>query len=601
MIDSSNSAISKRMTRPSSQLVLKTLGLSVILVANIFLFVPFTLYIGNIEEFATPIWSILRLFSIPALIVIGLLIVAGGILSETGYRRYVVIIAVVGLLLWLQGYVMVWEYGLLDGSNIDWTQATWRGWIDLGVWISVILFSVIFYRVVEKPVVHFVFAIFSLQLVNFIYNGIHNSDELLNKAHSHSSSESLKEIHRFSSAKNALHILLDGFQADVFNEIITKGTEGEHYRTALEGFTFFSENIGVFTSTYMAIPAMLGEEIYANHMPKKEFVKKVFSGKTILNTAFNAGYEVDLASEAYMMGFYTDGRFTNAYTIPNNNHVTEKVTALNDSAKLLDLTLFRLVPNIIKKYVYNDQRWIIQNLFIDDEFLKFWYFAHTAFIKNLTHSMSADRTAPVYKYFHLMNTHWPMVVNNNCTYAGAALPRNRITVTAQSRCTLDSVIDMLNRMKELGIYNDAFIIIMADHGGHLPPYSYKPREIIVGNYVYEIDPWVVAMATPLTLIKTPGATGPLQISAAPTSMLDTAATINSILKLGGDFRWDSIMDLSPSENRERRFYFYEWKRGDWESDYTGPILEFIINGSVYDGSAWSLYRKLLPPADASVD
>jgi len=598
MIDSSNSAISKRMTRPSSQLVLKTLGLSVILVANIFLFVPFTLYIGNIEEFATPIWSILRLFSIPALIVIGLLIVAGGILSETGYRRYVVIIAVVGLLLWLQGYVMVWEYGLLDGSNIDWTQATWRGWIDLGVWISAILFSVIFYRDVEKPVVHLAFAIFSLQLIVFIYTGLQNADRLLKKAESLTSSNALHEIYRFSPKRNVLHIILDSFQTDILKEIISDDIEGEYYRSALEGFIFFEENTGVYPYTYFALPAILSGEIYRNHMPKGDFIKKVFSGKMLLNSAFEAGFEIDLATEVLMLGMLTNGRYTNSYLVPSNYHVTGKAYALSEIAKLLDLTLFRLVPHFLKKHVYNGQRWCLQNLFASAEYWKFFYFSSNSFLYSLTQNMSADRTAPVYKFFHLMGPHAPMVVNSDCTYAGGELPRVRETVIAQSRCTLNFVIALLKRMKEFGIYDDSLIVLMADHGGHIAPNRFKPKKVIDGNISFEIDPWLVAMATPLMMIKVPHASGPLQISAAPASLLDTTATISSVLGLDEDFSGRSILNLSSSEQRDRRFYYYEWRRKDYVTDYILPIQEFIINGSIYDSGAWHLSEEFLPPAGA---
>ena len=55
------------MTETRKHQIPKTLGLSIILTAHVFLFVPFTLYVGNLDEFVTPFWSILALYSIPAL------------------------------------------------------------------------------------------------------------------------------------------------------------------------------------------------------------------------------------------------------------------------------------------------------------------------------------------------------------------------------------------------------------------------------------------------------------------------------------------------------------------------------------------------------
>jgi len=592
-----NSATSEGMTNSRTQQVLKTLGMPVILAANIFLFVPFTIYVGNLEEFTIPIWSIMRLFSIPAMIVIGLLIIMGGFMSKAGYRRYTVLLAVVGLLIWLQGSILVWKYGLLDGLNIDWTQATWRGWIDLGIWISVIILTMAFNHVIEKPVTYLAVTIFSLQLIILAFTGIQNADGLLEKAHSSSSPDALREIYRFSSGRNVLHIILDGFQADVFRDIISISDELEdgHYRSALDGFIFFEEHMGVFPSTYLSLPALLSGQIYRNHMLKRDFIKTVFGGKTILNSAFEKGYEVDLISVPPMIGMLTIGHYTNAYLIPKNYHVTDKENALGDTTKLFDLTLFRIVPHFLKKHIYNNQRWFVQNHFRDAGSVGF-FIPHNAFLNSLTKNMTADRSAPVYKFFHLMNTHAPVVANYDCTYAGIALPRSRLTITTQLKCSLDFVIALLNRMKELGIYDNSLIIIMADHGGHLRPYRFKPQKVIGVNDTSEVDTFIASMVTPLMMVKAPGSSGPLHISAAPTSILDTAATISTVLKLDEDFNGRSILDLSPSEQRERRHYYYEWRHDDNVTEYTGPIQEFLVNGSVYDRKNWRLGKEFLPSA-----
>jgi Sulfatase len=580
--------------------VFKTFGLASILVANLFLFVPCTLYFGNSGEFVTPVWSILEVYFYLALLVVGLLIFLRGLLSSEYQRRYAVLIAVVGLLLWLQGNVFVWEYGLLDGQSIDWNHKVWRGWIDIGAWSSVILLSSIFYRVVEKPVIHIAFSVFFLQLVLLVFSSYQNADVLLKKMEASTSVDALREIHQFSSAQNVLLILLDSFQADVFKEIISHKTEGDQYQSALDGFVFFKENMGVFPGTYMSVPAILSGEIYRNHIPKGEFIKAVYGGKTILNSAFESGYEIDLVGEGSMINMYTNGRYTNAHILVDNYHVTEQEYEQSDTAKLLDLTLFRLAPHFLKKYVYNEQRWLVRPFFLNAEYQQFQYFAHTAFLNKLIQNMSVDRTAPVFKFFHLMITHSPMVVNRECDYAGGTLPRNRKTVTAQSKCSLGTVIKLFDKMKELGIYDDSLIILMADHGGHLQPYRFKNTTIDPDSNAISIDPWTMAMATPLMSIKAPGASGTLKISTALTSLLDTPDTISSILNLDERFGGRSVLELGPLEPRERRNYFYEWERDDWESDYNGPIREFIINGSLYDGN-WRFGKLFLPPQSTIIN
>jgi hypothetical protein len=583
------------LTPPGKKPVLKTLGLSLILVANVFLFTPFTLYVGNLDEFSTPIWPMLALYGVPALAITALLMVLGMAMGGDRYRRYTVLIATISLLLWLQGNALVWEYGLLDGQNIDWNLGAWRGWLDLGIWIAAILAAMVFYRTVERPIVHAAVVVFALQLVVLAYTGIQKADGLLAKSQARQSTNAFKQIRRFSSTQNVVHIILDGFQADVFDEIISNEIVGQHYRSALQGFTFFRENMGAFPTTYMAMPALLGGAIYRNHMPKNEFLQTVLGGKSILNAVFAAGYEVDFTGEDYWVGKYSAANHTNAYIVPTTRHATARARALGEAAKLLDLTLFRLSPHFLKKTVHNDENWLVQSAIFGPENRPIWFFKHTAFLNDIADNMTADRTAPVYKLIHSMNTHWPMVVVGNCEYAGGSLPRNRVTVTTQSKCSLDAVIRILDKMKELGIYKDALIVLMADHGAGLAPYRLKPTMAENGKDAVMMNSQVVSMATPLMAIKPPGASGPFRVSMAPSSTVDTAATMMSLLGLESDFDGRDMFELRPEEKRERRHYLHGWRRDDWDTDYFGPIQEFIVNGSVYDSAAWQAGEKFLPP------
>ncbi|MFQ5760387.1 MAG: sulfatase-like hydrolase/transferase, partial [Acidiferrobacterales bacterium] len=530
----------------------------------------------------------------------GLLMGFGAILGEVGYRRYAVLIAAIGLLLWLQGNGLVWEYGLLDGHVIDWTHGMWRGWVDAGIWVAAIFAAIRFYRVVERPIIYLAASVFSLQLILLVSTGIQEADALQDKSDIRHSADTLGGILRFAPEKNVLHIVLDGFQSDIFETITGDKIEGERYRSALQGFVFYKENMGVFASTMTAVPALLSGQIYHNHIPKRAYIETVIGGKTILNSAFKAGYEVDIVGEQYMVGsVYAKGHYTNAYMIPNSYgyHTTEKGYELGDAAQLLDLTLFRLVPHFLKKYIHNEYLGVVQPLINDADYLKVWYFSHSAFLHNLAKNMSVGRTGPVYKYFHLMNAHSPQVVDGRCNYVGGVLPRNRQTVTVQSKCSLDAVIKVLEKMKALGIYDDSLIILMADHGAGIDPYDLKPAVTENGDNAVAIPPLIVSMATPLMAIKAPGVSGPLQISTAPASLIDTAATVNAILGLGDVFAGRSILELRPDERRVRGYYFHAWRRKDFSSDYVGPIQEYIVEGSVYDSAAWRKGVRFLAPTE----
>ncbi len=582
------------MNRGPGMRSLTAMGLAVILASNIFLFAPFTLYVGNLDEFNVSFPALLSLYFRPAIFLIAALGLVGAILTASVFRRYLVFLAAISVLLWIQGNILVWEYGLLDGRGIDWTEGTWRGWLDLGIWIGVILAAIFFHRRLEKPIIYTAIVTFSLQLTFSLFTGIQSAPALLENSEIKTSSSTLREMYRFSSHKNVLQIILDGFQSDVFEEIINDGEDGKRLASGLEGFVFFKEHMGAFPFTHMSVPAILSGKIYRNHIPTDEFLKETIGGKTILNVAHNAGYEIDLAAPVYLLGVYTKGSYTNAYTIPTNHHVTAPEYELDESAKLLDLALFRLAPHFLKRYVYNDQLWLVQSLLSDSKYMRLEFFAHNAFLRYLKENMSADRSTPVYKLFHLMLSHNPMVANKNCGYAGRVLPTVRATVKTQAKCSLGEVVSLLEKMKELDIYDDAVIVLMADHGAFVPPIGLKGRLRPDGKSVTVMDPTTVAMALPLMAIKPPGASGSLQISMAPSWIVDTPATIASVLGLNEEFDGPSAFDLRADEPRERRYYRYEYSRSEWTREYLTPIQEFIVKGSVFDSRAWRPGDRFLP-------
>ena len=577
------------MIRGRELQAVKAIGLGAILASNIFLFVPFTLYVGNPDEFAVSFSTTLGPYLRPAIFLVAAFGLIGAFLTESAFRRYLILLAAIGLLLWVQGNILMWDYGLLDGRRVDWTQSTWRGWVDLGIWVGVILGAMFFRRRIGEPIIFMAIAVFCLQLTFSLFAGAQSRSTLLEKSKTKASVDALQEIYRFSSHKNVVHLILDGFQSDVFEEIINDGEDGGRFASALKGFVFFKEHMGVFPYTHMAVPAILSGEIYRNHIPADEFLKETIGGKTILNAAHNAGYEIDLAAPVYLLGVYTKGSYTNAYLIPNDHHVTAREYEFSDSAKLFDLTLFRLTPHFLKRYVYNDQLWLVQSLLSDSKYMRLEFFAHNAFLRKWGENMSADRSAAVYKLFHLMLSHNPMVANENCDYAGRVLPTVRATVKIQAKCSLGEVVNLLERMKRLGIYDDAMIILQADHGAWARPAGLtgdgKPIVMTLTN---------IAMALPLMAIKPPGASGALQISTVPSSIIDTPATIASVLGLNEEFHGASVFDLRPDERRERRTYTYEYSRSEWTTEYLNPIQEFIVGGSVFDTATWRHGDQFLP-------
>jgi hypothetical protein len=558
---------------------------SLFLVFNIFLFGPYTIYQGNIDEFALPLKSILNFFLIPALILFSVLSAIGLLLPKKAHQRYISIIFILGVLIWLQGNILVWKYGLLNGQGIDWSKKLWRGWVDGTLWIVLLIMAYLFCRQIYKTASFASILLISLLLVSLLFTGIQKPEIWKTKEKFSLPSVPPDEIFEFSSKQNIIHFILDGFQSDIFQEIISENIN--HYSTSLEGFTFFKETIGCFPTTYMSVPAFLSGQIYKNKIPMRKFVDGVIQGRTITNVLHDRGYEVDCVADLL---FSKKARYSYQYkiAIPYGGSKQKYVKA--NSALMLDLVLFRYAPHLLKKAIYNNQLWLIQRaLAPKNGNLRLRYFSHQAFLKEMIDQISVNTMKPVYKYIHLMTSHPPVVVNNKCEYAKNILG-TRENLKIQDKCSLDHFIEFLNMLKSKGIYESSLIILQADHG--------VGKEVRMKNIDKKLKEdffndknrlaGIAGSALALLAVKPPYSKGPLKISSAQVSLTDIPATISSLLNINEKFNGRSVFEIDPNDVRERKFYYHEWRHENWKSDYFDRLDEFIIEGSVFDRASWRL-------------
>lgn len=602
-------AINERATGFFHKPLFALLCISFLITVNLFLFLPFVIYQGNIDEFPVPFTSILSFFLTPAVGLSLVLMAIGLLLPKTLQRRYISVLFIVGVLILLQGNFLVWKYGLLDGQGIDWARSPWRGYVDGLLWGILLVLGYFFYRQIHRIIAPVTIVLIFLQLFFIGFSIAQKSETWKEKEKILCPLLPPEELFQFSSRQNVIHILMDAFQSDIFQEIIEQ--DPDFYYNALQGFTFFRETTGSFPTTKMSIPAIFGGRIYLNDVPMSRFLYAALKGQTISNALFDNGYDVDLALT--FGGIGTPGKYSVRYVIPVPYSVTGGDYKQASSALMLDLVLFRCAPHFLKKYIYNNQAWLIQRLlftqlgFLSNKKKKgvstFRYFSHKAFLDDMIDNVSVNRDKPVYKFIHLCTTHTPIVVNNNCEFAGKALPNTRENKKIQCKCSLDHFIEFLNKLKAMNIYDFSLIILSADTGDGI--------EVNLKNRGYQIDgdeidsmkdfANIVGSALPLMAIKPPNEKGPLKISSAQTMLSDIPATVNAILNLNVGFSGQSAFGIHPDQLRERKFYYYKWRHENWQDDYFDRMDEFVIRGSVFDRTAWRKGLTFYPPKKSKKD
>ena len=110
---------------------------------SLLFFGPLQQYYYNIFEFAfPPAEALIVCFAISlacTVVVTALLtLLARSGLPQVFFIKAFSIVFAVGVMLWLQGNVLLWEYGLLDGREVNWREMRPQGVVDLSLWIIVV-------------------------------------------------------------------------------------------------------------------------------------------------------------------------------------------------------------------------------------------------------------------------------------------------------------------------------------------------------------------------------------------------------------------------------------------------------------------------------
>lgn len=552
--------------------------------ATVLVFSASQIWLGNADEFTAPLSVLVG----AGIVVVGLICLLGAgvsvLLSDSAARRAEFVIGTLTILCWMQGTFLVWDYGVLDGRPIPWGEMVSRGLIDSTFWIVGLLIAFYCSARIGQTLVKAALVVVAIQVVALanLWISVPTGPSL------ETPTADPKDMFEFSSGKNVLHVVMDGFQSDIFADIIN-GQRIPDLERSLEGFTFYSENTGTFPYTQLTMPLIVSGKVYQNDIPVPEFTAQVAREPNILNAAIDAGFEVDIAAQPSLRSVYAQSRHTRAYTIPGNLHAEQADYFAEDALRLIDYSLFRVAPHFLRFLIHQDEIWLFQRFLAPGSYPNLRYFSEIEFLRAMRSSMSASREKPVYKLFHLMISHRPTVGTADCEFDGIRVT-SRSNVTDQSVCGLKAVIAVLERMKELGIYDDALIVLMADHGAWV-----GPREYGRTNQAHDgPKSTTVGLAVPVLAIKPPRAEGSLTVSAAPSDIGDVARTIATLASLNVDLPGHNVFELSGDEARTRYFYNYAYGDNKKMKGYLYTMLEYRIDGSPFDETSWAKHRRILP-------
>jgi len=550
--------------------VFSSVAVSTLFVVTAFIFAPGQMFLTNIREFNASYFELLGYLFVIALPFFLLAVIFTAFFPRNLATRQKIVAFLLSLsfLIWLQGHILVWDYGLLTGGKIYFN--TYFLIFDGAVWLGVIIFvhkkSAFFYKHVKFISCVFIVVLISTSLSTYFQTEIPDSNRY--------EVDNTNEF-TFSKEKNVIILVLDTCQSDVIQKILH---ENESYKDFFNGFTYYRDSLAGFPRTIASVPNILTGQYYDNSVPFSDFLDTAFvSSNSIPKVLTDNGFEV---------GCFTYPMYLDKRVMSNVRDRTgiETATIIN----IYDASLFRYAPDFLKRYIYRDGRWLLKNLvsrkLADDMRVpvntpwvtfdeKSLTLEDVAFINDMmTYSNTVDERH-IFKFYHLNGCHGPYLLNEKLEYEEMS---GAVGYERQAEASLQITRLFLDELRRLEVFDNSMIFVIADHG------TFGAVENVQRS------------ANPLFLVKTFHAEGQMTVSDAPVSLSDIPKTIFSELGLKGDFVGESIFDLKESDFRERRFFYHEWARSYWSEDCLDKLKEFIVSGHVWSSESWrSTGRELI--------
>jgi len=431
-------------------------------------------------------------------------------------RFFNAIIVTIYVLVFIRAFFAPVSFGILEGLGINEVQII----SDVSLWVSMVLLSVILlcalkYERLVKDIVQTSTVVLVL-LVAYIYSSSGSSNAIIKASVADKS-----HLSRFSSNSNILVLSFDSIQNDLLIELLS---ENEEALDLLDDFTLYADVTGYAPNTSFSMLSTLTGR-YIESGDKGAMIKnlrQIYGQVTFPSVLARHNYAVDVFNLPCNLAANSTCMNT-ASVLPKKNANDYRLTAY-------DISILKIFPKSIswgivqslsknKRSAVKDEKALIK----EDKAGHGYGMDKYTFKQMYKGMYLVDE--PVLKFHHYMHTHQPIRFGKNCSY-DTRIDQNHQSTKSEIYCTLREFGEFITRLKEIGIYNDALIILTSDHGyeSNIQPRTKKGKDYN-GGFININGVWSASRYWPILLVKKNGARGKLKMNYTPVSLVDIGPTI----------------------------------------------------------------------------
>ncbi len=558
-------------------------SLFTILACNLFFtltvafFSPLEVLVANIGEFMLPfhnIWWFQLLVAVGAALVLTLVMyllppragqIAAALTLGLGLAAYIQAMFLNGAMVNLTGEKMK-----ITEGEITWNLVIW-GAILLAVLLAVIIGGIRHYKGTGLAMRWLACALTAMQAVAFV-SLVLTTDTTYKDTNNSLSVEGQFEL---SKGQNAIEFVFDTADGMYVHTLLEEYPE---LKDTLSGWTWYPNATSVHSRTYPSICYMLTGQVCHFDLPADEYIDQAYANSNYLRGLHDSGTDVRLYTfDPEMVADSSQEYVSNCSGYRYSLFENLELPKLEEN--LMKVALYKSAPYRFKNnFSYSMYRINMTSFKNEDDSYREYNYMDPDFYYDLTETAPmtvTDRYDKAFRFYHTWGVHpgadWDENLNGVEETEDTEDTVYRTHVLRGSFRILESYIQ---QMKDLGIYDDALIIVTADHG-------------IAGRGGDGESPEKQSAACVMMLVKYPHSdlSQPLQVNKAPVSHADIFATVEAELgaENGGYGSGRALNDFTEGEERER-LYYHSVLRSDEEGEIF--LREYQVDGDAEDFANW---------------
>ena len=525
------------------------------------------------------VWWTLLLPDLGIIVAITLILT---LLRGRAFQIALVAVFAVGLCAYVQALFLNVGLPAADGATIVWADYMPMQIISSIVWL-VILAGLLVFAVLRGRRAQGVVAIVSVFLV--VVQGIGLASLAITPAdNGQSEAANAKvvmtedQLFTVNPKHNVIVFVLDTFDTAYLKRI--ERDFNPNILDGLTGFTNYENATSAMIPTRFAIPEMMTGQMPSFDEPFSVYTQERYARSDFLDKIYGANYSI---------GLYTDSLRISTLPQEEQYGITSKTVNMHSLPNSM-MNYWGCVYSLYQMGQYRDVLWPFK--------WAFWYYTDEI---NRALVVGDEATAPeetiyliddvryynrlcefgltfeegsydgAYRFIHLLGSHYPFSYDEQANFIGD----DQSNVFRQTQGAMHIVYTYIDKLKELGVYENTTIIITADHG----------------YWTIVLEP-IEETSTPVMFVKPEQSAEldakPIITDEKPVSHLDLQATVLDAIGLdwseySSRDEWAGYSMFGYIDPNRVRYYLTT----DSEPDLTEvQFREYRIDGNALDWSNW---------------